>query len=72
MVAKNTLSSTATVGVNTVEFFPSASATCFANPLNAGPAGFVEFAGASPGWSEMRVVFAVQFAAPRQVSRTKT
>lgn len=70
--ASTTLSSTATVGVNTVELFPSASAICFAAPLIAGPAGFVPFAGASPGIIEMRVVFGVQFAAPRQVSRMKT
>jgi len=42
--------------------------------LRAGPAGFasVDEEDASPGWSEMRVVFGVQLAAPMQVSRTKT
>jgi hypothetical protein len=60
-IAKNTRSSTGTVGVNIVAFLPSDSASCFANPLNAGPAGFAEFAGVSPGISEMRVVFGVQF-----------
>ncbi len=42
-------------------------------PLIAGPAGFPEFSGAEPGWSEMRVVEGLQPAgAPRHVSRTKT
>ena len=67
--AKNTLSSTTTVGVNTVALFSSTSAICFACPLIAGPAGLLPLAGASPGIIEMRVVFGVQFAAPRQVSR---
>jgi hypothetical protein len=70
--ASTTPSSTATVGVNTVALFPSASAICLANPLIAGPAGFVPFAGASPGIIEIRVVFGVQLVAPRQVSRTNT
>lgn len=60
------------VGVNTVELFPSDKAICFARPARAGPAGFTEFEGVSPGCIEIRVVFGVQFEAPRQVSRTNT
>ena len=71
-IARTTRSSTATVGVNTVALFPSASAICLACPLMAGPAGFVPSSEPSPGAREIRVVFGVQFAAPRQVSRTKT
>jgi hypothetical protein len=53
------------------------AATREALALNAGPAGFalledVSLEVASPGWSEMRVVFGVQLAAPMQVSRMKT
>jgi len=70
--ARNTRSSTATVGVKTVAVFPSAKAICLACPLMAGPAGFVPSSEASPGDMEIRVVFGVQFATPRQVSRTKT
>ena len=70
--ASTTLSSTATVGVNSVALFLSASAICFAVPLIAGPAGFVPLSGASPGIIEIRVVFGVQFAVPRQVSRINT
>lgn len=55
-----------------MELFPSASAICLARPLSAGPAGFAGSAGASPGWSEIRVVFGVQLEAPRQVSRRNT
>ena len=58
--------------MNTVELLPSDNAICFANPASAGPAGFAEFAGASPGIKEMRVVFGVQFETPRHVSRTNT
>jgi len=60
------------VGVNTVALLRSASATCLARPLSAGPTGLFEFAGVSPGEREMRVVFGVQFVAPRQVSRRNT
>src|SRR5260370_32441549 len=57
---------------NSVDALASGSATCLARPLSAGPAGLASVAEASPGCSEIRVVFAVQFAAPRQVSRTNT
>src|SRR4029077_3043189 len=70
--ASTTLSSTDTVGVNTVALFLSVSAICLATPLIAGPAGFVPFAGASPGTIEIRVVFGVQSLAPTQVSRRNT
>jgi hypothetical protein len=72
VTAKNTLSSTGTVGVNTVDVFPSGNAICFANPLNAGPAGFTVLEVPSPGCIEMRVVVGVQSAAPWHVSRTNT
>jgi hypothetical protein len=71
-IAKNTPSSTGIVRVNAVEALPSAKAICFARPLSAGPAGLPEFAGASPGCDEMRVVFGVQFVAPKHVSRRNT
>src|SRR5208283_2954631 len=71
-MARKTRSSMGTVGVRTVEVFPSARAICFAKPLIAGAAGFEESAGASPGCMEMRVVFGVQFGVFRQVSRRKT
>jgi hypothetical protein len=41
----------------------------FASPLNAGPDEEVPPVVTSPGCKEIRVVFAVQFVAPRQVSR---
>jgi hypothetical protein len=41
-------------------------------PLTAGPAGFVPFAGASPGTIEILVVFGVQSFSPKHVSRIKT
>ena len=71
-IARNTRSSMGTVGVSTVELFPSASAICFASPLSAGPAGFDGSAEVSPGCSEMRVVFGVQFGVFKQVSRRNT
>jgi hypothetical protein len=71
-IARNTPSSTGMVCVKDVEVLPSAKAICLASPLSAGPAGFAEFAGASPGCNEMRVVFGVQLLAPKQVSRKKT
>ena len=51
------------------------SATLLAVPLTAGPAGLPEPVAVpelSPDCREIRVVFGVQFAAPTQVSRTKT
>ena len=71
-IATKTRSSTGAVGVNTVELFASVKAICFARPAIDGPASFAEFAGVSPGSSEIRVVFGVQFDAPRHVSRTNT
>ena len=66
-------SSTATECVKRVAAFALDSATLSALPLMAGPAGLLALVlEVSPGWSEMRVVFGVQFVAPRQVSRTKT
>src|SRR5260370_1873625 len=56
---------------NSVDALAPGSATCLARPLSAGPAGLAPVAEASPGCSEIRVVFATQFATPRQVSRTK-
>jgi hypothetical protein len=70
--ARNTRSSMGTVGVRTVEVFPSARAICFARALSAGAAGFAESGGASPGCMEMRVVLGAQFGVFRQVSRRKT
>jgi hypothetical protein len=63
--------------VKTVAVAAPGTATRAELPLRAGPAGFAsleeeEDDEVSPGWSEMRVVFGVQLAAPRQVSRTKT
>src|SRR5260370_37271373 len=57
---------------NSVDALAPGSATCLAWPLSAGPAGLAPEAEASPGCSEIRVGFAAQFAAPRQVSRTNT
>src|SRR5260370_37079121 len=57
---------------NSVDALAPGSATCLARPLSAGPAGLAPEAEASPGCNEIRVVFAAQFAAPRQVSRTNT
>ena len=61
-----------TVGVRTVEVFPSVRAICFARALSAGAAGFAESGGVSPGCMEIRVVLGVQFGVFRQVSRRKT
>src|SRR5580704_3445152 len=72
VIARNTRSSTATVGVNTVALFPLAKAICLARPLSAGPAGLELFCWPSPRSREMRVVLGVQLATPVQVSRTKT
>ena len=74
MRARKTRSSTATERVKTVAVAAPGTATREELLLNAGPAGFasVDDEDASPGWSEMRVVFGVQLAAPMQVSRTKT
>ena len=76
--ARKTRSSTATERVKTVAVAAPGTATREELLLNAGPAGLasledeLEEEDASPGWSEMRVVFGVQFGAPMQVSRTKT
>ena len=67
-------SSMATECVKIVAVAAPGTATLAELLLSAGPAGFVSVdeEDASPGWSEMRVVFGVQLAAPMQVSRTKT
>jgi hypothetical protein len=70
--ARKTRSSTATEWVKTVAEVAPEDATRLALPLRAGPAGLVLLLEGSPGWSEMRVVFGAQFAAPMHVSRTKT
>src|SRR5579859_6343331 len=70
--ARKTWSSTTTPRVNRVAVVAPGTATRLAWPLRAAPAGLAPDTGASPGCSEMRVVFAVQFVAPTQVSRTKT
>ena len=75
--ARKTRSSTATDWVKTVAVAAPGTATREEPALNAGPAGFASLDeededDASPGWSEMRVVFCVQFDAPMQVSRMKT
>lgn len=74
--ARKTRSSTATEWVKIVAVAAPGTATRVELPLSAGPAGLAsldeEEEEVSPGWSEMRVVFGVQDAAPRQVSRTKT
>jgi len=70
--ARKTRSSTATERVKRVAALAPESATRLELPLSAGPAGFASVEDVSPGWSEMRVVFGVQLAVPRHVSRTKT
>src|SRR5215469_15052416 len=71
-MARKTLSSMGTVGVKTVALLLSGRASWRARPASAGPAGLAEAAGRSPGSKEMRVVWGVQFAVARHVSRTKT
>ena len=68
-------SSMATECVKIVAVAAPGTATRAELLLRAGPAGFAspeEDDDASPGWSEMRVVFGVQLAAPMHVSRTNT
>jgi len=62
----------ATERVNNVALPAPARATIFPLPLCAGPAGKLPLAGVLPGSREIRVVFGVQLAAPRHVSRTNT
>ena len=62
----------ATECVKSVAAFAPGAATRDAFPEIAGPAGLPVASLPSPGTSEIRDIFGVQRAAPRQVSRTNT